>query len=276
MHRRLLLTLVSIFLHYHTYSQSFTKDITHARRGSFYTYIFKLTDAEARNIYRKDIDVVTNAYFHTLIDSFPTGKYSDKPVKVGHYLLANALGDRLEYELKSVNNLEVRVLNNKVDLAVWVADSLGRTIDQAQIQLKSRQIPFDHITQTYRLRLTNRRGLLAVTYQGHTTYQIVVAQYKNSRVKRISLRVLSALQVGYLLKPFRDIRSSLQYHQPSGWIKSLIAIFNPDYREHQSSVSHTKGYLVFNGSYTLNPAKAELMYYPVFFGRNEMKRVKVK
>ena len=32
----------------------------------------------------------------------------------------------------------------------------------------------------------------------------------------------------------------------------------------------------YTGTYTLNPAKAELMYFPVFYGRNEMTRVKVK
>jgi alpha-2-macroglobulin len=31
----------------------------------------------------------------------------------------------------------------------------------------------------------------------------------------------------------------------------------------------------YRGYYTLNPAKAELMYYPIFFGRNEMKRVEI-
>ena len=31
----------------------------------------------------------------------------------------------------------------------------------------------------------------------------------------------------------------------------------------------------YNGVYTVNPAKAELMYYPTFFGRNEIKKVKI-
>jgi len=29
----------------------------------------------------------------------------------------------------------------------------------------------------------------------------------------------------------------------------------------------------FNGEYTLNPAKAELMYFPVFYGREGMKKL---
>ncbi|MCP9751851.1 carboxypeptidase-like regulatory domain-containing protein [Ferruginibacter sp. HRS2-29] len=32
----------------------------------------------------------------------------------------------------------------------------------------------------------------------------------------------------------------------------------------------------YNGVYNINPAKAELMYYPTFFGRNEMKKVNIK
>lgn len=31
----------------------------------------------------------------------------------------------------------------------------------------------------------------------------------------------------------------------------------------------------YKGSYTLNPAKAELMYFPTFYGRNEMKKVQI-
>jgi len=31
----------------------------------------------------------------------------------------------------------------------------------------------------------------------------------------------------------------------------------------------------FTGSYTLNPAKAELMYFPIFYGNNELKKVKI-
>jgi uncharacterized protein YfaS (alpha-2-macroglobulin family) len=32
----------------------------------------------------------------------------------------------------------------------------------------------------------------------------------------------------------------------------------------------------YNGVYTLNPAKASLMYFPTFYGRNDMKRVEVR
>ncbi len=31
----------------------------------------------------------------------------------------------------------------------------------------------------------------------------------------------------------------------------------------------------YNGSYTINPAKAALMYYPMFYGRNEIKKIRI-
>ena len=32
----------------------------------------------------------------------------------------------------------------------------------------------------------------------------------------------------------------------------------------------------YTGSFTLNPSKAELMYFPIFFGRNEMSKIEIK
>ncbi|MBT6836612.1 MAG: hypothetical protein HOA61_11260, partial [Bacteroidetes bacterium] len=32
----------------------------------------------------------------------------------------------------------------------------------------------------------------------------------------------------------------------------------------------------YSGTYTLNPAKAELMYFPTIFGREEMKEVEIR
>jgi uncharacterized protein YfaS (alpha-2-macroglobulin family) len=32
----------------------------------------------------------------------------------------------------------------------------------------------------------------------------------------------------------------------------------------------------YTGTFTMNPAKAELMYFPVFFGRNAIKKVAIK
>ncbi|MFV0605382.1 MAG: hypothetical protein ACK5NK_06015 [Niabella sp.] len=32
----------------------------------------------------------------------------------------------------------------------------------------------------------------------------------------------------------------------------------------------------FTGSYHLNPAKAEMMYFPVFYGRERMKKVQIE
>lgn len=32
----------------------------------------------------------------------------------------------------------------------------------------------------------------------------------------------------------------------------------------------------YSGSFTLNPAKASLMYYPIFFGRNEIKKLQIE
>jgi hypothetical protein len=73
--------------------------LTQSRQTSYYTYIFQLKDREAKRIYRKDLYVVDKTYFHTVIDSFPTGKQYEKALPYGHYLLTYADGGDLMYEL---------------------------------------------------------------------------------------------------------------------------------------------------------------------------------
>ena len=43
-----------------------------SRKSSYYTYIYKLTDKEAKKIYRKSARIIDTTYFHSLVDSFPT------------------------------------------------------------------------------------------------------------------------------------------------------------------------------------------------------------
>ncbi|WP_152439926.1 alpha-2-macroglobulin family protein [Arcticibacter svalbardensis] len=61
----------------------------------------------------------------------------------------------------------------------------------------------------------------------------------------------------------------------SYWCNSRVSIFCRKLKEGKYT------YLIklmprYDGDYILNPAKAEMMYFPVFYGRDEMKKVSVK
>ncbi len=208
---------------------SSAQDLVHSRHTSFYTYIFKLTDAEAQQVFQKDLSVVTEDFFHTTLDSFPTAKNYSKPLPLGHYLFTHTEENELIFEFHSIGLLQVKLLNNKNDLAIHLHDSLGRQVTTAQVFVKHKQIPFHTPTQSYRLRNSNQRGLLAVTYQGFTAYHVLAADHKHSKTKQLVKQVaFSRPGLGYVTLPFYQIYASIRYHRPQGWIERVAHLFEND------------------------------------------------
>ncbi len=225
--------------------QTFAQSLESSRRSSYYRYIFRITNEEAQTIYRKGMDQVAESYFHTVVDSFPSGQPYSRDLPVGHYLLAHAEADHLVYELQSVNHLQVKLLNNKTDLTIHLHDSLGRNIPDARVALKGRHIPYHAPTASYLLRKTSRHGLLAITYRGFTSYHSLEAQYKTTRLRKVFYRIIYRFPLRYAWQPFRDIYRSLRYGQPTGMVQSTSTLFDPDRREDRFENRH-RGFMVFN------------------------------
>ncbi|MDJ1497549.1 alpha-2-macroglobulin family protein [Cytophagaceae bacterium DM2B3-1] len=217
-----------VFLSFISIGQS----LVHSRTTSFYTYVFQITNIEARTIYKKDLSSVTDKFFHTVIDSFQTAKAYTRILPQGHYLLAYASEDRLVYELKSVGQLQIKLLNNKNDLAIHLHDSLGNRISAANVFLKKRKIPFDTKTQSYRIRNTNRKGFLAIDYKGFTSYTSVTTQYGSNHLANTMRRVfLGRPGLGYITMPFYQVYASVRSGYPQGWIKDVTHLFDGNWWE---------------------------------------------
>ena len=65
------------------------------------------------------------------------------------------------------------------------------------------------------------------------------------------------------------------YESHREYFKEKVAVFFEDLPKgtYQVSIQLEPR---FEGSYTLNPTKMEQMYFPVFYGRNELEQVKIK
>ncbi len=65
---------------------SFGQKLIESRQSSYNTYIYWISDKEAKNIYKSDIWKVDSTYFHTLVDSFPKDSLYSGKLPQGHYL----------------------------------------------------------------------------------------------------------------------------------------------------------------------------------------------
>ena len=101
------------------------QDLIESRQTSYYTYIYKLSDQEARKIYNKDLWQVDPSYFHTLVDSFPTDSTFTKSLAIGHYLKVHSEKNKLKFDITSVQNFDVIVARNNTDLVLHVLDIVG-------------------------------------------------------------------------------------------------------------------------------------------------------
>ncbi|MEN8250609.1 MAG: hypothetical protein ABFS32_16875, partial [Bacteroidota bacterium] len=196
---------------------SFSQDLLQSRQTSYYTYIYKLTDQEAKKIHRKDLWQVDESYFHTLLDSFPTDSIFNNALPVGHYLKVHSEKNKFRFDITSVQDFDLLIANNNTDLALQVLNLEGDIISDADLRVGLKKIRFDEKTQSYMDRKSNRKGFLKVTHNGFTSYYNLSRQYNNSSLKRTTRKVVYGTPLKYIWMPVRYV-----IFLPIDGVKSIV------------------------------------------------------
>ena len=214
-----------------------------ARQTSYYTYVFRLNEAQTRRLFERGLRAARPDYFTMPVDSFPTDSLASyrqqgRPLGGGYHLLAYSEGPELVYWLHAETGRRLEVLDNHSDLALVLRDSLGQLVPDAQLRLRHRRLPYDPATRAYRSHSARRAGLVAVTWQGRTTFQpLELADARswrpNSWVKRVGQRVLYGWPLGYLTGPVRRTVGELHHASDvtTGPIGLLRSAFSEDVRD---------------------------------------------
>ncbi|MBT1710121.1 carboxypeptidase-like regulatory domain-containing protein [Fulvivirgaceae bacterium PWU5] len=184
------------------------QDLATRRQSSYYTFIYKVRPGEVQRLYDniRDFEV---SMLDTLVDVYPTDSTYARTLPVGHYMFLYANGGELGGELRSVNNVDLKVLNNRRDLVLVLYDSLGREVADAQVYVRQKNIPYDTVSGTYRLASANRQGTLRVEYGGHVSYFMIQRQSNNGVVVRTGRKVLHSAPVKILLSPYHYVKRNI-------------------------------------------------------------------
>lgn len=211
------------------------------RTSSYYTFIYKLTDQQAGILYEK-LNSVDSTFLNQLYDLYPTDSVYKKKLPVGHYLFIQAEHSEIITELRSVNNVDINMLNNHRDLLVVVHDTAGRELKNLAIELSRKKVLFHKSTQTYRLRKSNRQGLLSVTHQSHTSYFEIDRRYNNKFFARTGRKIVYSAPVRIIVAPFRYIGKNVSriIHGYGPFWPNFSGWSNTFERE------ELKGYMAFN------------------------------
>ncbi|MFV0505094.1 MAG: alpha-2-macroglobulin family protein [Bacteroidales bacterium] len=236
--------------------------LLNSRTSSSYTYIYKVSSAEAKQIYSKKDVELDPMLLHTLVDSFLTDEEYTQTLPQGHYLTTYADRGMQRASLETVSNFKPYVYNNNTDLCVQLLDSKGEIIADAQVKVGRKKLHFNEKAQLYIDKKSNRDGLLEVNYRGFTAYYELMKNHKNSWAKRNANAFLYRTPVKYLARPIRylvylpiDGVKSIEQGYAQGTINRTkhfainsyekVACWFDDYHCNNYS-QKAKGYLVFN------------------------------
>ena len=181
------------------------QNLLSSRQSGYYSYVYKITDAEARKIYKSNSDkwLRQDEYFRTLVDSFPIYTEYARKLQPGHYLKVSVKKNQLEASITSVLNVNVQVVNNNTDLCIQVYDSSGRSIRDAVVKADGRLMKYDDMSRGFLLKKSNRNGILEVKYMGVSSFFDLSKDYSYSIARKIESRFLIGTPLKYLWVPVK-------------------------------------------------------------------------
>ncbi len=249
------LLLLLIFCGLFTSAQA-QQRLAKARQRSYLTKVFRLTEAQTKNIYEHGLRIVRPDFFAVPVDSFPTDSVRPRPLPLGYYLVAHTEAAQLVYYLRTESDRTVAVLDNQVDLALVVRDSLGQPRPDAQVAVGRRSVPYDAATHTYRLAKAGEAGLAAVTYGGRTTFHTLERTFPGQRPTRhfswrgVRQRVLYGFPLKYVVRPTRRLVYDIGHarYAKTGPVGLMRSVFSEDVRDerHEHRSQRWTSYLVFS------------------------------
>lgn len=205
--KRVLLTMACVLIFVIGKGQ----DIRHARWGSYYTFIFQISNRQAYDLYFNNKQPDSVSYFSRLVKTFPTDSVFRESLPAGHYLFVKTVGGKMKTDLQSVANLDIHILDNQRDLMLVFTDANNRELKGLHPKLKSKSLHYDPKLQAYTLQKTNRQGIVVAEYQGHQNFFELRRKFNNTVSKRVQRRVLGTFPFNHLVSPFFYVKNSIRY-----------------------------------------------------------------
>jgi hypothetical protein len=128
---------------------STAQNLLESRESSYYTYIFRISDKEAKKVYGKDIWEVDSSFFHTLIDRYPTDSTYNKVLPKGHYLKTYSYKEEQKTFITSIQDFNIYIINNNTDLQIRIFDLHGNPIKDAKVKCGWKRLRYNKKVDAY-------------------------------------------------------------------------------------------------------------------------------
>ncbi|MES2827874.1 MAG: alpha-2-macroglobulin family protein [Bacteroidota bacterium] len=143
-----------------------------SRTGSSYSLVYRLSDTETFKVAKNSQLEIKDSFFHSLVDSFrnENGLIKYKKLPYGNYLIVTAVKSKLQYELYSSSNVNVKFLRDSKDLQFVVTNFLGKQISDADVRFNNHSVSYNKKTSSYQGSVSGKGRVLTVSYQGTSSF----------------------------------------------------------------------------------------------------------
>lgn len=205
MRKRTVLLLLALW----SISSLAQQNLSGSRQSSAYTYIYRISTKETLLLYRSDMDELQEKHLHTKVDSFATDTEDEPVLKPGNYLFVQAKGNRLEGELKTIDDLQIKLLNNNRDLLIAIHDKNGQLIKDAQVFTGNKKVPYDNTFHVFRLNKKRKASLISIYHQG-TLHFFPLAKQQGNFWRKLAY----SFPLRYVVQPIRRLLNGAHRYKP--------------------------------------------------------------
>lgn len=256
-------TLVFLFL----FTQNSFSQYNTPLRYTSTTFVYKITDEEAKTIYTEKADHFKSPYFekycYNLLDSFPNPMDEvNYPYDFGYYLKIKTLGEKNYVEVKAIHDISVKEMDDEDEFVFQVFDSSYQLITDAKAFFEDKEIEFDTATNTFRRKSKKEKGLITIQANGQTVYYDYNS-VKNEKIRKRRYRYgyFSFRRIGYrIIRPFTS-NGIFVYSFKKVFMKphkGYIAVNQPKYR-HNDTV-RVKAYITKPNGKPINKDMEVMLY----------------
>lgn len=185
-------------------------NLSGSRQTSVNTYIYRISAEEAQLLYRSTMTKLADKHLHTQVDSFATDTEDAPPLSPGNYLFVRANDNRLEGELKTIDDLQIKLLNNNRDLIIAIHDKSGRPISNVQVFAGTKRMPYDDVLQAFRINKKRKPAQVKVVHQGILHFLSVNSQQKRYFWRRLT----NSFPLRYVVQPVKRLLSGAPRRGP--------------------------------------------------------------
>lgn len=156
------------------------KLLSPSRQSSYYTYLYKLSDADMLKYYQSAGKHLTGAALTTPIDSFKTDGVWQNSLPNGNYVKVYAELNELKYALLENHSAYLKMFITQREHRFTLTDQQGRYISHAAVTLNGRVVPYDEKSGTWYFNRAKGKNLLRIDHAGVSNFFSVAEQRRNN------------------------------------------------------------------------------------------------